>query len=74
MVEYFYPDQQLHLPELSERFGLYSDRFIVRLKFEGGMGTCYKIEDENGKHYALKVIHSDLILNELSRVTQKIAN
>lgn len=66
MVEYFYPDQQLHLPELSERFGLYSDRFIVRLKFEGGMGTCYKIEDENGKHYALKVIHSDLILNELS--------
>lgn len=41
-----------------------SDKFVVVQRFDGGMGTCYRIIDAHGTSYALKVIHSDLILDE----------
>lgn len=66
MIEYFYPNQELHLPVLAGQLELVSDKFIVKQKFEGGMGTCYRIVDATGTSYALKVIHSDLLLDEKS--------
>lgn len=54
----------LHLISLAERLGLQSDCFIVRKVIDGGMGTCYQICDSNGKPYALKSIHSDLLIGE----------
>lgn len=66
MVEYFEPNETLTLPELSGKLNIKSDKFIVRQKFDGGMGSCYRIEDEQGKSYALKVIHPDLLLDNQS--------
>lgn len=39
MVEYFKPNQVLILPELAGRLQLKTDKFFVRQKFDGGMGT-----------------------------------
>ena len=64
MIEYFYPNQELHLPEIAGQLDINSDKFIVAQRFDGGMGTCYRIIDTNGTSYALKVIHSDLLLDE----------
>lgn len=66
MIEYFYPNQELTLPELASHLGIDSDKFIVVQRFDGGMGTCYRIVDANGTSFALKVIHSDLLLDEKS--------
>lgn len=54
------------LPDLADKLNCKSDKFCVRQRFDGGMGTCYRIEDETGKSYALKVIHSNLLLDENS--------
>ena len=59
MVEYFKPNQVLILPELAGRLQLKTDKFFVRQKFDGGMGTCYRIEDEQNRSYALKIIHQN---------------
>ena len=67
MKEFFYPDQVLVLPDLAQVLNIKSNDFIVRQKFDGGMGTCYRIEDANQKSYALKVIHSELLLNDKSK-------
>lgn len=66
MIEYFYPNQELILPELAGHLGIDSDKFTVVQRFDGGMGTCYRIVDAKGTSYALKVIHSDLLLDEKS--------
>lgn len=66
MIEYFYQNQELTLPELAGHLGIESDKFTVSQRFDGGMGTCYRIVDKNGTSYALKVIHSDLLLKEQS--------
>lgn len=66
MSEFFYPNQELTLPELAGHLGIASDKFIVAQRFDGGMGTCYRIVDAQGASYALKVIHSDLLLDEKS--------
>ena len=66
MIEYFYPNQELTLPELAGHLGIGSDKFIVVQRFDGGMGTCYRIVDAQGTSYALKVIHSNLLLDEKS--------
>ncbi|WP_337435659.1 serine/threonine protein kinase [Prevotella sp.] len=66
MIEYFYPNQELILPELAGHLDIGSDKFIVVQRFDGGMGTCYRIVDAQGTSYALKVIHSDLLLDEKS--------
>ena len=74
MTEYFQINQLLHLPELSGKLNIVSDSFYIRQKFDGRMGTCYRIEDSLGKSYALKVIHPDLILNDtsLSRYSEEL--
>ena len=66
MIEYFNPNQELILPELAGHLGIDSDKFTVVQRFDGGMGTCYRIVDAKGTSYALKVIHSDLLLDEKS--------
>lgn len=66
MVECFEPNQVLILPELAGRLQLKTDKFFVRQKFDGGMGTCYRIEDERNKSYALKIIHQNLLIDEKS--------
>ena len=64
MVEYFKPNQVLILPELAGRLQLKTEKFFVRQKFDGGMGTCYRIEDEQNRSYALKIIHQNLLIDE----------
>ncbi len=66
MTEYFEPNQVLILPELAGRLQLKTDKFFVRQKFDGGMGTCYRIEDEQNKSYALKIIHQNLLMDDKS--------
>ena len=66
MIEYFYLNQELTIPELASHLGVNSDKFIVVQRFDGGMGTCYRIVDFKGTSYALKVIHSDLLLDDKS--------
>lgn len=66
MVEYFKPNQVLILPELAGRLQLKTEKFFVRQKFDGGMGTCYRIEDEQNRSYALKIIHQNLLIDENS--------
>ncbi len=64
MTEFFYPNQELILSELANHLELTSNKFVVLQKFDGGMGSCYRIEDFRGISYALKIIHSDLLLND----------
>lgn len=66
MVDYFYPNQEIILPSLADSLNLNSDKFIVVQKFDGGMGTCYRIKDNHGTSYALKIIHSELLSDESS--------
>ena len=66
MGEYFKPNQVVILPELAGRLQLKTDKFFVRQKFDGGMGTCYRIEDEQNRSYALKIIHQNLLIDENS--------
>ena len=66
MVEFFEPNHILILPELADRLQLKADKFYVRQKFDGGMGTCYRIEDEQNRSYALKIIHQDLLIDAKS--------
>lgn len=66
MVEYFEPNQVLILPELADRLQLKADKFYVRQKFDGGMGTCYRIEDEQNRSYALKIIHQNRLIDDKS--------
>lgn len=66
MGEYFEHNQVLILPELANRLQLMTDKFFVRQKFDGGMGTCYRIEDERNRPYALKIIHQNLLIDERS--------
>ena len=66
MIDYFNINQEISLPALANQLNISSDRFIVKQRFDGGMGTCYCLKDFQGKCYALKVIHSELLNNEKS--------
>ena len=61
---FFYPNQKICLQNLADTLNIDSNQFWIRQKFDGGMGTCYKIEDVNGNFYALKVIHPDLLFDK----------
>lgn len=65
-MDYFKLNQILHLPDLSDKLGLDSDEFCVAAIYDGGMGTCYCIQDSGSKQYALKVIHAASMLNDKS--------
>ena len=67
MGAFFLPNQVLTIPQLSELLNITSNKFIVKQKFDGGMGTCYRIEDIDKKSYALKVIHPELLLDGNSK-------
>jgi len=58
--------QKLVLPNLSDKLGLLSPDFIVQDIFQGGMGTCAKIQNTNGQYFALKIIHTSLLEDELA--------
>lgn len=62
----FYKNQKLIIPQLSQSVGLTSYEFIVENIFQGGMGTCIKICAFDGSIYALKIIHSSLLENEVA--------
>ncbi len=62
---YYNIGYKLTLIEFANHLSIESPYFIIKEIFDGGMGTCYKIEDCNHRFYALKIIHSDLILNEM---------
>lgn len=63
----FYIGQVLTLPELSEKLGLESNQFVVTKEIDGGMGSCFKIIDNESHAYALKVILPDLLIDDDSR-------
>lgn len=54
------------LPELSDKLALGSDEFLVQQIFQGGMGTCAKIQNSSGQVFALKIIHTDLLEDNLA--------
>lgn len=58
--------QKLVLPDLSDKLGLTSHEFVVQDIFQGGMGTCAKIQNANKQFFALKIIHTSLLENELA--------
>jgi len=58
--------QKLVVPDLADKLGLTSPDFVVQKIFQGGMGTCAKIQNSNGQIFALKIIHSSLLENELA--------
>ncbi len=55
--------QTLVIPELAAHLRLSSSEFVVDYVTGGGMGQCLRIA-AGGKHFALKIIGSDLILKE----------
>ncbi len=59
-------NQKLVLPDLSGKLGLSSPDFIVHGIFQGGMGTCVKIQNADKQFYALKIIHTSLLKDELA--------
>ena len=61
---FFYPNQKLIIPQLSQSVGITSHEFIVEDILQGGMGTCIKIRGFDSSFYALKIIHSSLLENE----------
>jgi len=58
--------QKLILPDLSDKLGLTSPDFVVQDIFQGGMGTCAKIQNADKQFFALKIIHTSLLENELA--------
>lgn len=63
---FFELNQKIVLPDLSDKLGLFSPDFIVQDIFQGGMGTCAKIQNQDKQLYALKIIHISLLENELA--------
>lgn len=61
---YLQPNEKLFLPHLQDMVGTKTAAFTVKQMFDGGMGTCYKILDDENRPYALKIIHSDLLSDE----------
>ncbi len=59
-------NQKLVLPDLSDKLGLTVSDFVVRDIFQGGMGTCAKIQSADSQFFALKIIHTSLLENELA--------
>src|SRR5690554_919273 len=59
-------NQKLVLPDLSDKLGLTATDFVVRDIFQGGMGTCAKIQSVDSQFFALKIIHTSLLDNELA--------
>lgn len=59
-------NQKLVLPDLSDKLGLTATDFVVRDIFQGGMGTCAKIQSADSQFFALKIIHTSLLDNELA--------
>ena len=54
----------LNIPELSDALQLSSSKFEVTKVLDGGMGTCAQIKASNGSVYAIKMIHSNLLVEE----------
>ncbi len=46
-------NQKLVLPDLSDKLGLTATDFVVRDIFQGGMGTCAKIQSADSQFFAL---------------------
>lgn len=63
---FFHKQQKLVITDLAEKLGLTSPDFVVTEIFQGGMGLCAKIENTNGQIFALKIINSSLLENELA--------
>ncbi len=61
---FFKVNQQFILPDLSDKLGLTSPDFKITEIYQGGMGTCAKIQNTNGQNFALKIIHSSLLQEE----------
>lgn len=59
-------NQKLVLPDLSDKLGLLAADFEVKEIFPGGMGTCVKIQNADNQFFALKIIHTSLLENELA--------
>lgn len=56
LEELFHKGHFINLPTLAETLGQQNNQFRVIELYKGGMGGCIRIEAENRKHYALKVI------------------
>lgn len=61
---FFNRQQKLVLPDLSNKLGLISPDFVIQDIFQGGMGTCAKIQNADKQFFALKIIHTSLLENE----------
>lgn len=61
---FFKVNQQFILPDLSDKLGLASPDFKITEIYQGGMGTCAKIQNTIGQNFALKIIHSSLLQDE----------
>jgi len=61
---FLYINQKLVLPDLADKLALSSPEFIVIDIFQGGMGTCAKIQNLNKQLYAFKIIHISLLDND----------
>lgn len=59
-------NQKFVLPDLSDKLGLKDPNFVVHEIFQGGMGTCAKVQNSKNEFLALKIIHSSLLENELA--------
>lgn len=58
---FFKVNQQFILPDLSEKLGLTSPDFNITEIYQGGMGSCAKIQNTNGQSFAIKIIHNSLL-------------
>lgn len=61
---FFKADHKFILPDLSDKLGLASPDFKIAEIYQGGMGTCAKIQNTNGQNFAVKIIHKSLLQDE----------
>lgn len=66
LEELFPQGQFINLPALAESLGQRNNKFKIVDLYQGGMGGCVRIEAENRKHFALKVILPNKQVNENS--------
>ncbi len=63
---FFQLNQKLVIPDLADKLSIKTPEFIIKDIFQGGMGTCAKIETQDNQIFALKIIHSSLLENEVA--------
>lgn len=64
MIKFLHEGLVLNIPELSDALQLSSSKFEVTKVLDGGMGTCAQIKASDGSVYAIKMIHSNLLVEE----------